>query len=146
MAGGEKLQDAMAADKARPAGDQNHAHRSVLLGIAPPTLRGSEATKQSRRGYQSSVWIASSLRSLAMTEAGFGKSHRALPRKLLRDRLLHRRPLLHTRAMVGDARDRRGIDAVGFQPLRQRVEIGVGDRILFAHHPGALQHLLLDQR
>jgi hypothetical protein len=35
MARGEKLQDAMAADKARPAGDQNHAHRNVLLAIVP---------------------------------------------------------------------------------------------------------------
>jgi hypothetical protein len=39
-------------------------------GSAPPSLRGSEATKQSRLSPVSLVWIASSLRSLAMTGEG----------------------------------------------------------------------------
>jgi hypothetical protein len=41
-----------------------------------PSSRGSEATKRSRRSFESSVWIASSLRSLAMTVKQF--QHKAM--------------------------------------------------------------------
>ena len=43
-------------------------------------------------------------------------------------------------------RQRRQIDAVAFQPARQRVQIGIADRVLLAHHPRPLQHVALDQR
>ena len=38
MAGGQKLQDAMAADEARPAGDQNCAHRCLPFCALPTCL------------------------------------------------------------------------------------------------------------
>jgi hypothetical protein len=45
--------------------------RPSLRGQANARIRLGEATKQSRLSPVSLVWIASSLRSLAMTKAGF---------------------------------------------------------------------------
>ena len=47
--------------------------------------------------------------------------------------------------MVGNLRRGVDVDAVAFEPERERVEIGIADRELIAHHPGPLEHLLLDQ-
>ena len=60
--------------------------------------------------------------------------------------LSHRRPLRHPPAMIGDLRQGREIDAVALEPSRDRVEIGIADRVLLAHHPRALEHVALDQR
>src|SRR6476660_4457118 len=50
--------------------------------------------------------------------------------KLFGDRLPDVRSRLHARAVLHDARDAGGIDAVLLQPLRQGEEIGIGDRVL----------------
>src|SRR5574337_1636878 len=75
---------------------------------------------------------------------------RGLGTRLFRLRLLFQRALDggalgHPAAVVGDAREDARVDAVSLEPIGEREEIGVGDRIVFAHDPGAAEHLALDE-
>src|SRR5271166_3382368 len=90
--------------------------------------------------------------STAPYKARFERQQSALRRrtKLLRLRLPRQRAadgraLGHPAAVVDDARESAGIDAVALQPAGEREEIRIGDRIGLAHHPRAAEQLALDE-
>ena len=59
---------------------------------------------------------------------------------------LHGWPVAHALAMVQQLGELRGVDAIALKPLADGIEIGIGDAIIYAHHPWPLEHRCLDQR
>ena len=68
-----------------------------------------------------------------------------LRQALARERAVDGRALGHPHAVIEHAREGGGVDAIDLHPTGDGEEIGVGDRIGLAHHPGPAEHLLLNQ-
>jgi hypothetical protein len=58
----------------------------------------------------------------------------------------HRLSPPHSFAVGGGLWELRRVDAVGFHPLRHREQVGIGDRIGFAHQMGLYQRALVLRR
>src|SRR5262245_36702678 len=61
--------------------------------------------------------------------------------KFFGDGLLYIRSLSHARSVLDNARNACRVDAVCFQPLREREQIWVGNRIGVSHHPWTPEHV-----